>query len=870
MSTKSKSPAVVDSVESLLVRMAEIREAQQIFATFSQEQVDHIFKMAALAANKQRIPLAKFAAEETGMGIMEDKVIKNHFASEYTYNKYKNDLTCGVVEEDKMWGIRKIAEPVGLIAAVIPTTNPTSTAIFKSLLALKTRNGVIFAPHPKAKECTAAAAKVILDAAVAAGAPKDIIGWIDMPSLDITNAVMKNADLILATGGPGMVKAAYSSGKPAIGVGNGNTPAIIHSSACIPTAVNSIIVSKTFDNGVICASEQSVIVDEAVYAETKKEFVLRGCHILKNDELDKMRKTLVLDGALNTKIVGQPAEAIAKLAGFDVPKGTKILIGEVESVDINQEPFAREKLSPVLAMYKAKTFNDAIEKADRLIKDGGYGHTSALYVDTTNAKDAMEQFEATVKTGRVLINTPSSHGAIGDLYNFKLAPSMTLGCGSWGGNITSENVGIKQLLNIKTVAERRENMLWFRTPGKIYFKKGGLGVALTELQTEYNSKKVFIVTDQFLYKNDYHKPVTDILDGYGIKYQVFSDVQPDPLLSSAQAGAKAMMDFEPDVIIALGGGSAIDAGKMMWLLYEHPDCDFMDLSMRFMDVRKRVYTFPKMGQKATFIAVATSAGTGSEVTPFTVITDDETGIKYPIADYELMPNMAIVDVDFMMDMPKGLTAASGLDALSHALESYASMFQTDFSAAYSLAAAKNIFDYLPTAYNDGQNVEAREKMAYASTMAGMAFANGLLGICHSMAHKVGMHFHVPHGVANAILIKQTIRFNATDNPAKMGAFSQYPYPVAVKRYAEIARHIGLTGKDDAEMPEKLIAKIDELRNAVGIKATLKDYIADEKAFLAKLDLMAEQAFDDQCTGANPRYPMIAELKELYLNAFYGK
>ncbi|MCL2436946.1 MAG: bifunctional acetaldehyde-CoA/alcohol dehydrogenase, partial [Clostridiales bacterium] len=694
MSTKSKSPAVVDSVESLLVRMAEIREAQQIFATFSQEQVDHIFKMAALAANKQRIPLAKFAAEETGMGIMEDKVIKNHFASEYTYNKYKNDLTCGVVEEDKMWGIRKIAEPVGLIAAVIPTTNPTSTAIFKSLLALKTRNGVIFAPHPKAKECTAAAAKVILDAAVAAGAPKDIIGWIDMPSLDITNAVMKNADLILATGGPGMVKAAYSSGKPAIGVGNGNTPAIIHSSACIPTAVNSIIVSKTFDNGVICASEQSVIVDEAVYAETKKEFVLRGCHILKNDELDKMRKTLVLDGALNTKIVGQPAEAIAKLAGFDVPKGTKILIGEVESVDINQEPFAREKLSPVLAMYKAKTFNDAIEKADRLIKDGGYGHTSALYVDTTNAKDAMEQFEATVKTGRVLINTPSSHGAIGDLYNFKLAPSMTLGCGSWGGNITSENVGIKQLLNIKTVAERRENMLWFRTPGKIYFKKGGLGVALTELQTEYNSKKVFIVTDQFLYKNDYHKPVTDILDGYGIKYQVFSDVQPDPLLSSAQAGAKAMMDFEPDVIIALGGGSAIDAGKMMWLLYEHPDCDFMDLSMRFMDVRKRVYTFPKMGQKATFIAVATSAGTGSEVTPFTVITDDETGIKYPIADYELMPNMAIVDVDFMMDMPKGLTAASGLDALSHALESYASMFQTDFSAAYSLAAAKNIFDYL--------------------------------------------------------------------------------------------------------------------------------------------------------------------------------
>ena len=870
MSTKSKSPAVVDSVESLLVRMAEIREAQQIFATFSQEQVDHIFKMAALAANKQRIPLAKFAAEETGMGIMEDKVIKNHFASEYTYNKYKNDLTCGVVEEDKMWGIRKIAEPVGLIAAVIPTTNPTSTAIFKSLLALKTRNGVIFAPHPKAKECTAAAAKVILDAAVAAGAPKDIIGWIDMPSLDITNAVMKNADLILATGGPGMVKAAYSSGKPAIGVGNGNTPAIIHSSACIPTAVNSIIVSKTFDNGVICASEQSVIVDEAVYAETKKEFVLRGCHILKNDELDKMRKTLVLDGALNTKIVGQPAEAIAKLAGFDVPKGTKILIGEVESVDINQEPFAREKLSPVLAMYKAKTFNDAIEKADRLIKDGGYGHTSALYVDTTNAKDAMEQFEATVKTGRVLINTPSSHGAIGDLYNFKLAPSMTLGCGSWGGNITSENVGIKQLLNIKTVAERRENMLWFRTPGKIYFKKGGLGVALTELQTEYNSKKVFIVTDQFLYKNDYHKPVTDILDGYGIKYQVFSDVQPDPLLSSAQAGAKAMMDFEPDVIIALGGGSAIDAGKMMWLLYEHPDCDFMDLSMRFMDVRKRVYTFPKMGQKATFIAVATSAGTGSEVTPFTVITDDETGIKYPIADYELMPNMAIVDVDFMMDMPKGLTAASGLDALSHALESYASMFQTDFSAAYSLAAAKNIFDYLPTAFNDGKNVEAREKMAYASTMAGMAFANGLLGICHSMAHKVGMHFHVPHGIANAILIKQTIRFNATDNPAKMGAFSQYPYPVAVKRYAEIARHIGLTGKDDAEMPEKLIAKIDELRNAVGIKATLKDYIADEKAFLAKLDLMAEQAFDDQCTGANPRYPMIAELKELYLNAFYGK
>ena len=660
MNENAKAVEPVENAEQLLARMNEIRKAQELFATFSQEKVDEIFKMAALAANKQRIPLAKMAAAETGMGVVEDKVIKNHYASEYIYNAYKDTKTCGVIEEDTAFGIKKIAEPLGVIAAVIPTTNPTSTAIFKTLLALKTRNGIILSPHPRAKNCTIAAAKVVLEAAVKAGAPEGIIGWIDVPSLELSNEVMKNADIILATGGPGMVKAAYSSGKPAIGVGPGNTPAVIDKSADIQMAVSSIIISKTFDNGMICASEQSVIVDESIYNQVKKEFQYRGCYLLNADETEKVRKTIIINGALNAKIVGQTAHKIAGIAGINVPEDTKILIGEVESVELTEE-FAHEKLSPVLAMYKFKTFDEAIEKADKLVRDGGYGHTASLYINTDLEKEKLQQFESAMKACRIVINTPSAHGGIGDLYNFKLAPSLTLGCGSWGGNSVSENVGVKHLLNIKTVAERRENMLWFRTPEKVYFKKGCLGVAIKELKDEYNKKKVFIVTDEYLYNNGYTKPVTDALDTMGIKHFTFYNVAPDPTLACAKEGAEAMMAFEPDCIIALGGGSAMDAGKIMWTLYEHPDVDFLDLAMRFMDIRKRIYPFPKMGQKANFIAIPTSAGTGSEVTPFAVITDEETGIKYPLADYALMPNIAIVDADLMMNMPKK-ASTSGISA----------------------------------------------------------------------------------------------------------------------------------------------------------------------------------------------------------------
>ena len=872
MKTKTEIPsaALVDSVPTLEARMAEVRAAQAIFSSYTQEQVDKIFLAAASAANKERISLAKLAVEETGMGILEDKVIKNHFAAEYIYNAYKDTKTCGVIEEDKAYGMKKIAEPIGVIAAVIPTTNPTSTAIFKTLLALKTRNGIIISPHPKAKNATIAAAKVVLDAAVEAGAPKGIIAWIDVPSLDLTNAVMKEADIILATGGPGMVKAAYSSGKPALGVGAGNTPAIIDESADLLLAVSSIIHSKTFDNGMICASEQSVIVHAKVYETVKKEFAYRGCYFLNKEETEHVRKTIIINGALNAKIVGQKAHTIAKLAGVTVPEDTKILIGEVESVDISEE-FAHEKLSPVLAMYKAKDFYDAVAKAEQLIADGGYGHTSSLYINDVTEREKIDFHASRMKTGRILINTHSSQGGIGDLYNFKLAPSLTLGCGSWGGNSVSENVGVKHLMNVKTVAERRENMLWFRSPEKLYIKKGCLAVALDELKNVMGKKKVFIVTDSFLYSNGYTKPITDKLDEMGITHTTFFNVAPDPTLGCAKEGAAAMKAFQPDCIIALGGGSAMDAGKIMWVMYEHPEADFMDMAMRFIDIRKRVYGFPKMGEKAYFIAVPTSAGTGSEVTPFAVITDEKTGVKYPLADYELMPNMAIVDADMMMNAPKGLTSASGIDAVTHALEAYAAMLATEYTDALALRALKSIFEYLPRAYDNGPNDPvAREKMGNAATMAGMAFANAFLGVCHSMAHKLGAFHHLPHGVANALMIEQVLRFNAEETPKKMGTFSQYAYPHTMARYAEVADYLGLKGKDDKDKLEALIKAVNDLKERVGIKKTIKEYGIDEGQFLKTIDEMTEQAFDDQCTGANPRYPLMSEIKEMYLKAYYGK
>ena len=861
-------PSIIDTPEALAQKMAEMKEAQKIFASYTQEQVDRIFKAAATAADKMRIPLAKMAVKETGMGVVEDKVIKNHYAAEYIYNAYKNTKTCGVIEEDPVYGIKKIAEPIGLIAAVIPTTNPTSTAIFKTLIALKTRNAIIISPHPRAKSCTIEASKVVLEAAVKAGAPEGIIGWIDVPSLELTNMVMRDADIILATGGPGMVKAAYSSGKPALGVGAGNTPAIIDDTADIRLAVNSIIHSKTFDNGMICASEQSVTVLEKVYQQVKDEFAYRGCYFLKEDEIDKVRKTILINGSLNAKIVGQKAVTIAEMAGITVPANTKILIGEVESVDISEE-FAHEKLSPVLAMYKAETFDEAIAKAEQLVADGGYGHTSSLFINT-NEKEKMEKHAAAMKTCRILINTPSSQGGIGDLYNFKLTPSLTLGCGSWGGNSVSDNVGVKHLINIKTVAERRENMLWMRTPEKVYFKKGCTPVALDELGTVMGKKRCFVVTDSFLYKNGYTKNIERKLDEMGIVHTCFSDVEPDPSLASARAGAAAMRAFEPDCIIALGGGSAMDAAKIMWVLYENPDADFDDMAMDFMDIRKRIYTFPKMGKKAYFVAIPTSSGTGSEVTPFAIITDKETGIKWPLADYELMPNMAIVDTDNMMSAPKGLTCASGIDVMTHAIEAYVSVMASDFTDSLALKAIKLVFDYLPRAYRDGNDVEARDHMANASCMAGMAFANAFLGINHSLAHKLGAFHHLPHGIANALVLTDVMRYNSAEVPTKMGTFPQYQYPHTLARYAEIGRFVGLTGKDDQEVFEKLLDKLEQLKKDIEIKPTIKDYNVDEKYFLETLDEMTEQAFNDQCTGANPRYPLMEELKELYLKAYYGK
>ena len=864
-----KEYKIVDSVEALEETINSVKEAQKKFATYTQEQVDKIFLAAAIAANKARIPLAKMAVEETGMGVVEDKVIKNHYAAEYIYNKYKNAKTCGTLEYDSAYGLRKVAEPIGLIAAVIPTTNPTSTAIFKTLISLKTRNGIIISPHPRAKKSTIEAAKIVLEAAVEAGAPEGIIAWIDVPSLELTNTLMKASDTILATGGPGMVKSAYSSGKPALGVGAGNTPAIIDESANLVLAVNSIIHSKTFDNGMICASEQSVIVLNKVYDSVRAEFERRGCYFLNPDETEKVRKTIIINGALNAKIVGQKAHTIASLAGVEVPEHTKILIGEVESVDISEE-FAHEKLSPVLAMYRANDFDDALAKASQLINDGGLGHTSSLYIDTINGQDKIEKFYSTMKTCRVLINTPSSQGGIGDLYNFKLNPSLTLGCGSWGGNSVSENVGIKHLLNIKTVAERRENMLWFRAPEKVYIKRGCLPVALEELKNVMNKKKVFIVTDSFLFQNGYTKPITDKLDELGIEHTTFSNVAPDPNLACAIEGTRAMNEFKPDAIIAVGGGSAMDAGKIMWVMYEHPEVDFLDMAMRFMDIRKRVYTFPKMGEKAYFIAVPTSAGTGSEVTPFAVITDEKTGTKYPLADYELLPKMAIVDANMMMNAPKGLTSASGIDAVTHCLEAYASMMATEYTDGLAIESLKNIFKYLPRAYENGANdPEAREKMANAATMAGMAFANAFLGVCHSMAHKLGAYHHIAHGIANALMIDLVLRFNAAEVPEKMGTFPQYDHPHTLRRYAEVAEALGFGGANDQESLDNLIREIDILKEKIGIKKTIRDYGVDEQYFLEKLDEMSEQAFDDQCTGANPRLPLISEIKDMYLKAYYG-
>ena len=861
---------IVNDEATLLDKIARVRAAQAKYATYTQEQVDKIFFAAAMAANKARIPLAKMAVEETGMGVVEDKVIKNHYASEYIYNTYKDVKTCGVIESDPGFGITKIAEPVGVVAAIIPTTNPTSTAIFKSLLALKTRNGLIISPHPRAKKSTIAAAKIVLDAAVAAGAPEEIIGWIDEPTVPLSAMIMKEADMILATGGPGMVKAAYSSGKPAVGVGAGYTPAVIDSSADIKMAAASVVHSKTFDNGMICASEQSVVVLKDVYKQFKEEMQACGAYFLSPEETEKVRKTILINGALNAKIVGQSACTIAKMSGFEAPVGSKVLVGEVTSVELSEE-FAHEKLSPVLAMYKAEDIDDAIAKASKLIADGGMGHTSVLYVNVETGKDKMDKFERAMKTCRILINTPSSQGGIGDLYNFKLAPSLTLGCGSWGGNSVSENVGVKHLINIKTIAERRENMLWFRAPEKVYFKKGCLGVALRELKYVMNKKKAFVVTDTFLYKSGFTKAITDRLDEMGITHTTFYNVAPDPTLACAKEGAKAMAAFEPDVIIAIGGGSAMDAGKIMWTLYEHPEVDFQDLAMRFMDIRKRVYTFPHMGDKAYFIAIPTTAGTGSEVTPFAVITDETTGTKYPLADYELLPDMAIIDADLMMNIPKGLTSASGIDALTHALEAIASMMATDYTDGLALKAAKLIFNYLPRAYSlGGHDAEAREEMANASTLAGMAFANAFLGVCHSMAHKLGSYHHLPHGVANALMIEQVIRFNCAKAPTKMGTFPQYKYSDCVRRYAEVASFVGISGKTDEEKVEKLIVKIRELMKEINLPATIKDAGVDEKVFLEKLDSMVEDAFDDQCTGANPRYPLMSEIKEMYLSAYYGE
>ena len=860
----------VTNAQELTKRIEQLREAQKQFATYTQEQVDEIFRQAALAANHNRIKLAKMAVEETGMGIVEDKVIKNNFAAEYIYNQYKDMKTCGVLEEDKTSGITKVAEPIGVISAIVPTTNPTSTAIFKCLIALKTRNAIIISPHPRAKNATIEAAKIVLEAAVKAGAPEGIIGWIDEPSVELSQNVMRESDIILATGGPAMVKAAYSSGRPALGVGAGNTPAIIDETAHIKMAVNSILISKTFDNGVICASEQSIIVLDKVYDEVKKELAERGAYILKGEEINKVRSIILNErGGLNADMVGQSAYKIAKMAGVDVPETAKVLVGEVTSVEL-EEPFSHEKLSPVLAMYKATSFEEALDKADRLIELGGMGHTSVLYTDQVKNRDRVLTFGERMKTARTLINMPAAQGAIGDLFNFKLAPSLTLGCGSWGGNSVSENVGPKHLINVKSIAERRENMLWFRVPEKTYFKYGCLPVALQEL-ADMGKKKAFIVTDRVLFDMGYTNKITDVLDANGIQYKIFSDVEPDPTLRCAKAGAAEMAAFNPDVIISLGGGSAMDAAKIMWVMYEHPEVNFHDLAMTFMDIRKRIYKFPTMGQKAMMVSIATSAGTGSEVTPFAVITDEQTGVKYPLADYELTPDMAIVDAELMMTSPKGLTACAGIDVLVHSIEAYVSIMASEYTNGLALEAIRLVFKYLPDAYNEGTtNIKAREKMAHASCMAGMAFSNAFLGINHSMAHKLGAFHHLPHGMANSLVMTEVIRFNSADAPVKQAAFAQYKYPNAAWRYAKIADHLGLGGNTEAEKVELLLKAIDELQNKVNMPKTIKDAGVSEVKFFETLDEMVEQAFDDQCTGANPRYPLMKELKEMYITSYYGE
>ncbi len=866
----SKSTVVEDkALEELLQR---VRAAQVVYSTYSQEQVDEIFKAAATAANGARITLAEMAVEETGMGVFEDKVLKNHYAAEYIYNRYKNEKTCGVIERDEANGYTRIAESIGVAAAVIPTTNPTSTAIFKCLICLKTRNGLVLSPHPRAKNCTVAAAKLILEAAVQAGAPKDIIGWIDEPSVERSAYLMQEADVILATGGPAMVKAAYSSGKPAVGVGAGNTPAVLDKSCDIKLAVSSVVHSKTFDNGVICASEQAVIVAKEIYDAVKQEFLAQNCYFLKENEKEKVRAFMFKDGKLNAAIVGQKAARIAELCGIQVRGETKILVAEVDSTG-EEEPFAKEKLSPVLAMYKAKNFDEAVDKAEALVVGGGLGHTASIYIHEEET-ERLTEFSKRMKACRILVNTPAAQGGIGDLYNFRLTPSLTLGCGSWGGNSISENVGIAELLNIKTVATRRENMLWFRAPQKVYFKRGCLSTALKELDEVYGAKRAFVVTDEFLHKSGMSKKVTDELDAMGIAHTEFFEVKPDPTLAVAKEGARRMQDFEPDVIIALGGGSPMDAAKIMWVLYEHPETKFEDLAMRFMDIRKRVLGFPKMGKKSVFVAIPTTAGTGSEVTPFAVITDERTGEKYPLADYELMPTMAICDVDLMLDIPQKLTAYAGFDALSHAVEAVASLLASDYTNGLALEAISLLVSYLPRAYKQGRgDILAREKVANAATMSGMAFANAFLGVCHSMAHKLGARWHLPHGMANSLLLIEVMKFNASPAPEKMGTFPQYAYPDCLARYARIARYIGCKGRTEEELFESLIARIEELQTVLEIPKTIREAIGDkgtEQEFLESLDKMSRDAFDDQCTGANPRYPLVEEIREMYLKAYYGK
>ena len=859
----------ITNVEELMSTLETVREAQREFSKFSQEKVDELFYKAAMAINNLRIPLAQMAVEETGMGLVEVKVIKNHYASEYIYNKYRDTKTCGVLEEDLAFGIQKVAEPVGVIGAVIPTTNPTSTACFKILMAIKTRNAIVISSHPRAKNCTNYVAKTIREVIEAAGAPKGLIAWIDAPSLELTNTVMKEVDLILATGGPGMVKAAYSSGTPAIGVGAGNTPVIFHKTCNIQMAVNSLLLSKAFDYGVICASEQSIIVDESIYATVRAELTKRGALLLNKDQLEAVRKIIIVNGALNAKIVGQPAWKIAELAGFEVPKDTKILVGEVTDTSFD-EPFAHEKLSVILAMYKSNNHIQAVEMARHLVEQGGLGHTSAIYADELRAEADIQAMASQMRTTTFLINQPTAHGGIGDLFNFAVAPSLTLGCGSWGNNSVSENVGPKHLINIKTIAKRRENMLWFNVPKKIYQKFGCLPIALEDLKFE-GKKRAFIVTDKVLFDLGYTRQVTDELDKYGIKYTLYTDVNPDPLLSDAKKGAEAMTAFDPDVIIALGGGSAMDAAKVMRILFEYPETNFEDLAMRFMDIRKRVYRFPRLGIKASMVCIATSAGTGSEVTPFSVITDDETGVKYPLADYELTPDMAIVDPALMLSMPKGLCAASGIDVLTHALESLVSMLATEYTKPLSLEAIKLVFDYLPESYHGGAEAKvAKERMANASCIAGMAFSNAFLGLCHSMAHKLGAKFHIPHGTANALIINEVIKYNATDAPFKQGTFPQYETPQAVERYAKAAEYIGLSGNTNEEKIEALLKKIDELKVEINLPLTIQEAGVSEAEFIAAVDSLAVEAFDDQCTGANPRYPLIEDIKQLYLNAFYGE